>query len=41
MDPSQQLRAKEGAEKAIREQLGPNDLMALLSFGPASSSIRS
>jgi VWFA-related protein len=33
MDPSQQLRAKEGAEKAIREQLGPNDLMALLSFG--------
>lgn len=33
MDPSQQLRAKEGAEKAIREQLGPSDLMALLSFG--------
>jgi VWFA-related protein len=33
MDPSQQLRAKEGAEKAIREQLGPGDLMALLSFG--------
>ncbi|MGD0577626.1 MAG: VWA domain-containing protein [Bryobacteraceae bacterium] len=33
MDPAQQLRAKEGAEKAIREQLGPGDLMALLSFG--------
>lgn len=33
MDPSQQLRAKEGAEKAIREQLGAGDLMALLSFG--------
>ncbi len=33
MDPSQQLRAKEGAEKAIREQLGSGDLMALLSFG--------
>ena len=32
MDPAQQLRAKEGAQKAIREQLGPNDLMALLSF---------
>ncbi len=35
MDPSQQLRAKEAAEKAIREQLGPGDLMALLSFGNA------
>ena len=33
MDPSQQLRAREGAEKAVREQLGPSDLMALLSFG--------
>jgi VWFA-related protein len=33
MDPAQQLRAKEGAEKAVREQLGPSDLMALLSFG--------
>jgi len=33
MDPAQQLRAKEGAEKAVREQLGPGDLMALLSFG--------
>ena len=35
MDPSQQLRAKEGAEKAVREQLGPGDLMAVLSFGNA------
>jgi VWFA-related protein len=35
MDPAQQLRAKEGAEKAVREQLGPGDLMALLSFGNA------
>ncbi len=33
MDPAQQLRAKEGAEKAVREQLGPSDLMAVLSFG--------
>ena len=33
MDPAQQLRAKEGAEKAVREQLGPSDLMAILSFG--------
>ena len=35
MSPAEQLRAKEGAEKAVREQLGPGDLMALLSFGNA------
>jgi VWFA-related protein len=35
MDPAQQLRAKEGAEKAVREQLGSGDLMALLSFDNA------